>query len=302
MGFDATGDKPYSENAIDGPVWYAVIAGAMALAAGAVFLLPALLNDKGDSGIALDKLLAGRTVPEAAGIINVYGFTEPATQQFISQLQVLEPADHANLMTSLAEKALNGANRSELGRDLVAWASQYAQANAHALQQSDPVLVDQAIVLANDALFQLQALQIGLCDYSRAAAIAADPELTATLARYQTPLFEVAMRSNTLLLEMVRTGRVQNHVPPSEATLDDLEILKDSLAPLIADPNMRALFEALEQYVRGEEAQVSEGVDICQVGQQAVQRLQELPADVRARLWIAALSGKLKGLELDAKI
>ena len=292
MGYDATGGKPYKSGQ-DGLIWYGIVGGAMALTFGAVFLGPKLLGNSEPKERTISSLVKGRNVPQAAGVINAYGFEDNATRAFISMLARHEKVEHAELMTDLARDALAGAGREQLALKLVDWSQDYAMRNLHALSNMDASLIDEGLGLVREALGQVNQIAPDVCLVSSNMTQPMSQDEMRKLVQYKAPLYNVSMKGNALLVKMVISGRERASKvsdPVAPPTTEDMSKLQVAMISMMADPEVQQVM-MMAQGAGASNARVN----VCSLGSKVIEKVEALPGDTRMRLWSAALRGDIDG-------
>lgn len=294
MGFDATGGKPYKA-AQDGPIWYAVIGAVAVVAFGAVFMGPKLLG--GGSNGTIEKLVAGRNVPEAAGLINAYGFKDETTKTFLARLQKFDPEAHAELLTDMARAALKGADREQLAAQMLDWTQAYVTSNADLLRHSDPRYVDKLLPLVRAAFDAMQKTDASLCEVDKMMRIGADPKLMHSYMRYGGPLYNVSMQGNSIVIGMIENGRKRLASGDSAAYFAEAEGVSETdkkavaaaMMSMMADPDIQKIMVGAQSGEGG----VPKDVNVCRIGARLVEKFEALDPGVRERLWASVLSGEV---------
>ena len=295
MGFDATGGKPYKASQ-DGPVWYAVVAVVAVLAFGGAFLGPKLLGG-GQKG-AIQKLVEGRTVPEAAGLINAYGFKDETTRTFLARLQKFDPAAHAELLTEMGTAALQGGDRQALATLMIDWTQAYVMTNANVLRHSDPRYIDKLLPLARYALDSMSRTSGDLCELDKMMQVGADPNLMQAYTKYGGPLYDVAMQGNSILIGMVENGRKRRDNGASDAyfaeaegmTQQDETAITAAMMTLMADKDVQKIMMNAQSIQNGD---IPTGVNVCSIGSRLVGKIEELDPQIRQRLWATVVMGRM---------
>ncbi|MBB36674.1 MAG: hypothetical protein CME88_10325 [Hirschia sp.] len=297
MGFDATGGKPFKSDQ-DGAVWYAVVGVVVIIAFAAAFIGPKLLG--GGSTATIEKLVKGRSVPEAAGLINAYGFKDPQTQTFLSRLQSMDSTAHAELLTDMARAALKGADRQQLASMLVDWSQNYTMVNAEYLRHSDPRYIDKMLPLARGALTAMNRTDASLCELDKMMRIGGDPDLMHNYTRYGGPLYNITMEGNSLLVGMVSNGRKRLESGESETAFAEAENVTEAdkkavaaaMMSLMGDPDVQTLMMGAQSGAGG----MPENVNVCSIGSNILGKFEGLDPDVRQRIWTSVLSGKMDAM------
>ncbi len=287
MGFDATGGKPYKDQQ-DGPVWYAIVGGVIALSFGIVMIGPMLFGDGGKGGGTIAKLVKGREVSEAAGLINAYGFDDLPTQTFLAQLQSDEPVEHAELLTDMGRAAIKGAERPALGGMMFRWSQDYAGRNTHALANADPAKIDAFLALTKDTLIQLRSIDAGACNIGKLARISTNNDLLSSYLRYGSALYEASIHGNTALVKMVVSGRKNASAEPLEPAPEDVAAVDSFVSGLKSSPEFASLFGA--DFLNA---------DVCTSGTALIDQVTALPPSQKQLVWTRFLTGELMAEKTD---
>ena len=293
MGFDATGDKPYKA-APEGPVWYTIVGAVVALAFGGAFVGAKFIGG-GDPTATIATLVKGRNVPEAAGLINAYGFKDEATLSFLRSLQAKETEQHAELLTEMARSALNGANRVQLADVMMQWMHGYVEENAEFLRHADPKHVDQILPLIRQAFIELDKTGTQNCHLDQIIAKGDDPNAFYRLSTYGGGLYDVSVRLNTKIVDMVHSGRqrlangasAKAMASATEMSQSDQNAIAAAMMSLMADPAIQKLMTSTQA------GGAAPSANVCKIGMSFVGKIEELDPSVRRRLWFSAVSGQL---------
>ncbi len=286
MGFDATGGKPYNGNQGD-MLWYALVAVVVVVCAAAVLLFPTGSSSKKPAAIA--QLVAGRSAPEAAGLLNAYGFPDEATSAVLAEIQRQDPKGHAKMMIAMAERAIAGEKRDELVEEIETWSVGYLMANYQHLNRSDPKYMDEALVLFEDGLDLLTKVGGNTCDPKTLQRIANSPDLVKTYSVYDGPVYKWGMRANLWALQAIHSGKTS----PRELTTfteNDMKAVQTLAFKMMADPQVQKLLQTQVQTgadLSTPDALIdaADGIDICALGKTIITEVRSFPADTKARMW-----------------
>ncbi len=301
MGYDATGGKPFKANQ-DGPIWYVVIGLVVALCFGAVLFGPKLLGGNKDyASQTIAELVAKRPVPEAAGMINAYGFQDELTKAVLLKVEQLEPVAHARLVTDMAEKAQAGADRNALSLMLLSWGGEYIISRTDDLFKTDVAFLDQALVLMNDVSKSQKLLGGRSCNLAGMYRVSQNPDLYSKYLFYQSQNYQFGMQGVLLALSAIES--LQNGASDSgEYTAEDKLKLDPVVMQLAANPEIPNFFKLIlgadlkladDANVDGSISSISEdsfaGINGCEQLDSLIAALQSLPPGTRARFWAAGL-------------
>lgn len=300
MGFDATGGKPY-KGSQDSPIWYAIVGVVILVCFAAVFLGPKLFGSKtADIDKTIPELVAGRTVPEAAGLLNAYGFQDELTKSVLIKMQQIDEIAHADLLTEMAIKAQEGASRNALSMMILDGAKDLYSKHNELVFSSEVAYLDQGLLLLSELSLEQQAAGGNSCDLASLYRISQNPDLAPKYLYYGSQIYQFSMRGVLLLLGSIEGGIV---APQSygDLTSEDRSIVSPLIVQLAANPES---LEFLAMLAKPEKASLVsdtdadgasdakphfEGINFCEQVDDIITGFQALPADTRARFWAAGL-------------
>ena len=300
MGFDATGGKPYKANQ-DGPLWYGIIGLIVIICFVAVFLGPKLFGKKTPlSEMTIAELVSGRDIPQAAGLINAYGFQDELTKSVLIKMQQIDAEAHAVLLTDMAKKAQAGVSKNDLSMMLVNESKSLISRHEETLFKSEVSYFDQIINLLTELSLEQQAVGESACDLASLYRISQNSDLSSKYMHYGSTHYQFSMRAILLLLGAVESGAL---APQSYGELTSLD--SQDLSPLIVQ--MAATPEVLQflEYLALPKSQPEnleesppvavydeayfDDINGCEQIDTLLAGVQALPAETRARFWASKL-------------
>ncbi len=311
MGFDATGGKPY-KGGQDSPIWYAVIGLVVVLCFGLVWLAPKVFGSK-QAGVDLTipELVAGRSIPEAAGLLNEYGFQDELTKSVLVKMRHVDELGHAKLLTSMAEQAQAGVSKSDLSMMIIEWSKKFAKAQSATIHKADVSYFDQSLLLLSEVSLGLQTQGATACELGGLYRVSQNPDLFSKYMYYDSAYYKFSMRAALLMLGAVEGGIVAPQeygelTDDDKAQLSELVVLMAAnpeglqfLDLMLAPPAKKKKVESVEtdaalvkatgpDVVITEDIYNFEGVNVCEQADVLVAGFQALPVQTRARYWAAS--------------
>ncbi|MFC7292180.1 hypothetical protein [Hirschia litorea] len=310
MGFDATGGKPY-KGGQDSPIWYAVIGVVVVLCFGLVWLGPKIFGSKQPSvNLTISELVEGRSIPEAAGLLNEYGFQDELTKSVLVKMRHVDEIGHAKLLTKMAENAQAGVSKTELSMMILDWSKRFAHQQAETIYKADISYFDQFLLLLSEVSLGLQAQGETACELGGLYRISQNPDLSSKYMYYDSPYYQFSMRATLLMLGAVEGGLV---APQSygELTDDDRAQLSELVMMLAANPEGLKFLDILltppakkkkiepapddaavvnlqqPDVMIIEDEHNFDGVNVCEQADSLIAGFQALPVETRARYWAA---------------
>lgn len=300
MGFDATGGKPYKANQ-DGPLWYGIIGLIVVFCFVAVIFGPKFFGKKTPlSEMTIAELVSGKEIPEAAGLLNAYGFQDDLTKSVLVKMQYVDADAHAVLLTDMASNAQSGMSKSDLSMMIIEAAKPLILKHNSTLFTSDVQYFDQAINLLSELSLEQQAVGESACDLASLYRVSKNEDLVPKYMHYNSKHYQFSMRAILVLLGAVEGGMT---APQSygELTAEDSQALSPLIVQKAATPEVLQFLEYLTS--PRDKMQLSEenptdavyseaqfdGIDGCAQIDTLIANLQALPTDVRSRFWASGL-------------
>ncbi len=299
MGFDATGGKLYKGNQ-DGPIWYGIVGFVVLVCFVGVILGPKLFGSKkADIDKTIPELVAGQSLPDAAGLINAYGFQDELTKSVLVKMQQIDQTEHAKLLTDMARQAQAGRSKNDLSMMILQKSKHLAKKHKTSMFLSEVAYFDQALLLISELSLDQQAMGGKSCDLSSLYRISQNKDLAPKYMYYDSKYYQYAMRTVLLMLGAIEGGIVapQNY---GELTTEDTQILSPLIVQMAANPESLQFFNLLSTPEPAQSAELNEevqtpenkfdGINGCEQVDILVASFQTLPDDTRARFWAAGLT------------
>ena len=276
----------------------ALAIGVVILAGGAAIALPSLGSVFSGGMRPIEDVVAGLDRASVRTALAAEAFPDADGRAFMTTLGATFPREHAQLLDTVTDIAMNGGDRDDLYSALNAWSLTFVPAQLPAIGRTGARGFDAGVVVLDDVLGVVEK-EVGGCTGAKFQQVS-QPEFLERLTRFDGPAYHTAMRANRAFVDLAAAGRT---LPAISTTLtaNDTSVIQSTFFSMMGDPQVMSIVRAAGAAQSsgaqggGYEAQsrLMNDVNFCQLGRTVLMKLKGLPDGTKARLFGTLMSGDI---------
>jgi hypothetical protein len=275
----------------------AMALGVVVVSAGGAIAAPSLISmfSGGISSIAvrpIPTVIAGLDRDQAKVALAREAFPDKQGAALMRALAINFPEHHDQLVSRLADTAMGGGDRDAMMLDLNKWGVEFAVQNMPAIGRTGAKGFNEALTFASDALVFIE--ETAGCTPRSIMAIASDPQKIMALSAYDSEATQFSMGAYRTLVNLAATGRDAPQIDVTP-TPEDEQALQSVFLSIMMDERVMKLMQAASAG-DASAASLESTLNVCELGETVIAKLQRLPPDTKARIWAMGAAEAVKSL------
>lgn len=261
----------------------ALAVGVVLVSAGAAAAAPGVLEMFGGQVRPIETVVAGLDRTQAKAALAREAFPDGEGRAFMSALQSNFPSDHDQLLTLLADEALNGGDRDDLLQEVSRWSVEFVTPNLPAIGRTGADGFDQLLDIGSGALSLVE--KTAGCTADKLEAYVANPANLASQWTYGSDGYKFSMQASEKLVSLAAKGR-NAPPPPTDFRREDQEALMTAFFGIMMDEQFMGLMTASGPGENFEtQSEALRKIDICKMGKSIIYKMRRLPFGTKERLF-----------------
>lgn len=270
----------------------ALALGVVVFSAGGAIAAPSVMSmfSGGFSSTTvrpIPTVIAGLNRDQVKAALANEAFPDKHGAAFMHALAAKFPEEHKILVGMLVDTAMQGGDRDAMMLDVNKWGMQFAIQNMPAIGRTGAKGFDEALDFGADALAFVEKTTGG-CTPKTIMAFANDPQRLMALNAYDSEATQFSMQSYHTLVNLAAEGRNAPAIDTTPTPQDE-QALRSVVMSLLMDERVMKLMQAAS---RGDAsaASLESTLDVCELGNAVIAKLNRLPPDTKARIWAMGAS------------